>query len=1229
MKIRMTFGLILVLFSGWVWGETSPPSQVEANVNLTVFPIEMTADWTFTKLLENEIVFDFHPGVCTLDSVRVNGTDTAWNQSGNQLNVEVNNTTSPTVISFQWHANPDAQSDGIRKRDTEDTHSITAIGTPSGPSQWIPVPAGFEARLTGAFSFTLPTDMDGVATGSRVSDDPSPDGHMTRFKIVTPVFTRQLFFAMASGRQIESSTLSTLSGDLTLVLYPYPGLQQECETDLAPIPTLVPMLEQWFGAFPDTADPVFSACVMDFDQVVASPGMLALGQGFITGEGSIDKRLANGLAGQWWGVGFPVYNPAHSWVTEGLRTYSEVLVTAAETTDSEESLLNLSADILKDYDLGGTTLAGPLVVSNGDPYDHPYVLTAKGAYTLHMLRSILGDHLFFAGLKRLAGLNSHASATNRLQFALEKETRLPLGPFLKQWTDRAPRPVLRYRFDLKNDRLELDVSQPDAPDDGGPFRLPLPVVQRDDTVTIWLTEKKQRFFLPESPGTPALDPHSHILKLAVPDCPTLDAPELDFSLLADTSTYPFQLIPTFHQLPEGDRSWRIDGIPVTPAVDGSLQVREPGTHTLQLTVSPAGDTAVSQILTLQIPQPDADINGDETVDAADLAAVLRTDTADPIPNGIRDEGDISFLSHLLLTKIRNGESIAPTPTTSSTRWSLELQRESDIVAAGHTSRLNLNIHGPSALQLAVVTLEFDPDKLEPLSIMDESGMRLLFSSVTGNRWTLAIGNADAGVDCSADGGVVISSIRFRALKEGDSATVKTGEESCIFVHEADTALIPSPASSGLSIVNGSCRLPLVLNTETWETSLGLIETSDSPDEVELTALSNDGNLLATATISLQPGQRLVRTVADVFGDISGIASVQITEHSATCAWTEYLNRENAAAAACPASTDTENQLLVPHIDEGSYWNTLSGIVNCGTISSSLTFSAAGNEMTANENTPPGGGYHGRFINLLAETFLQGGWGIFDGNNAPLAGAELFYRVDHLHQAAALRLSGNTARTFYFPHIDVTGFWWTGISLINPGNLAATVQMEAFDANGHAIPDNGDHTGTIRFSLPGQTRRVDLVENFFDNRLDPKAAWIRVSSDEALTGLEVFGSRTGFQEDLSAGLEAVSNPSVSMIFPWATDGKNQQWCGLALLNPNEISPADNITVTLYDANGTVAGLAALHLDPLQKHVVLVRDLFGGTVPAGGAYIRVQSDVPLMGFELTGDDGHQWLMGQGGM
>jgi len=73
----MTVGLILVLFSGWVWVETPPPYQVEANLNLTVFPIEMTADWAFDELLENEIVFDFHPGVCTLDSVRVNGTDTS------------------------------------------------------------------------------------------------------------------------------------------------------------------------------------------------------------------------------------------------------------------------------------------------------------------------------------------------------------------------------------------------------------------------------------------------------------------------------------------------------------------------------------------------------------------------------------------------------------------------------------------------------------------------------------------------------------------------------------------------------------------------------------------------------------------------------------------------------------------------------------------------------------------------------------------------------------------------------------------------------------------------------------------------------------------------------------------------------------------------------------------------------------------------------------------------
>ncbi len=1225
----MTVLFLFTLFSGWLWAETPRTHQIELNVDLSQFPIEMTADWTFDNLLENTVFFNFQPGVCSIDAVRVNGIDTVWNQSGSQFTVEVGTPTSLTVISIDWHATPDDQSNGIRKRDSEYTHSITAISTPFGPSLWMPAPseAGFD--VTGTFSFTMPTKMDGVATGSRVSDTPITGGHYVRFEISTPVFPQEFFFSMASGREIKTATLTTLTGDRALSIYPYPGWQAECETDLAPVHTLLPMLEQWFGAFPDTPGNAFSACVMDFDQVVAVPGILALGQGFITGEGNIDKRLANGLAGQWWGCRFPVYDPAHSWVTEGLRTYSEALVTAAETTDTEESKMDLAADILQNYDLGGTTLEGPLIVTEGNPYDHPYVLTAKGAYTLHMLRTILGDGLFFSGLKQLSELNSHASATNRLQFALEKETRFPIGPFLQQWTLRSPRPVLSYQFDQTCDRLILDISQLDPEDGGDPFQLPLQIVQGEDTTTVWLTEKNQRFFLPQSTGTPELDPHWHTLKLAVSGCPPLTVPDLNFSISTDNTTYPFRLVPNFSQLPEGTCNWRIDGIPVTPTAGGNIRVRKPGTHTVQLTVSSSGQTAVSQVLTVQIPQPDGDVNGDETVDAADLAMLLKNNSADPIPNGTRDESDISYLNHLLLKKIHEGNSITPALHESSTEWQLSLPSEPDTVAASHVSSVSLKIHGPSTIQLLVTNLLYDPEKLEAVSISTASGVRLLFSSKTVGKWTFVLGSTDDGLDCTCDGGEILSTVRFRALTASDSATIQTSEESCIFTHEGDSCLLPSIASTELSLGEGTITIPMILNTDKWETSLGLVETGNHSDDISLTALDNEGNTVSNTSLSLTTGQRIVRNVTDLFGDISSIAGVRIIGNGAVHAWVEYRDKENEAAAACPASIETEKQILVSHVDEGNYWNTLTGIVNCGNSDSLLTFSAAGNEVTVNEHTPPEGGYHDRFIHLMDEALLQGGWGIFDGDNAPLAGAEIFYRVASLHQAAALRLSGKTARTFYFPHIDITGFWWTGISLINPGNEAATIKLEAFDADGHAIPDNGSTTGTATFSLLGQTRRVDLVEDFFDKPLNSKAAWIRVESNQPLTGLEIFGSRAGFQEDLSAGLEAVSEPSVSMIFPWATDGENRQWCGLALLNPDETNPAEDITVTLLTEDGTTIGLAALHLEPLQKHVVLLRNLFGGTVPPGGAYLRVQSDMPLVGFELTGDDEHQWLMGLNGM
>ncbi|NOY24187.1 MAG: hypothetical protein GXO70_11850, partial [Acidobacteria bacterium] len=514
-----------------------------------------------------------------------------------------------------------------------------------------------------------------------------------------------------------------------------------------------------------------------------------------------------------------------------------------------------------------------------------------------------------------------------------------------------------------------------------------------------------------------------------------------------------------------------------------------------------------------------------------------------------------------------------------------------------------------------------------VSVSPAPGVRLLFSSITPGKWTLAPGNVGNGLDCSDDR--TILTLRFRALKDGDSTTIQTNEETCIFPHKESPALLPSPASATLSFGEGTVHIPLIMNTDKWETSIGLVEIGSTSDDIALMAQDNNGTTVASTSLSLAPGQLLVRSVADLFGNISSVASVRITGNGAVHAWTEYRDRENGAAAACPASIETDTQLLVPHVDEGNYWNTFTGIVNCGVNQSSLTFTAAGNEVTVNEHTPPEGGYHDRFIHLMDETLLQGGWGMFDGNTTPLAGAEIFYRVDNLHQAAALCLSDKTARTFYFPHIDITGFWWTGISLINPGNEAATVRLTAFDTDGYAIPDTGTSTGTTTFSLPGQTRRVDLVENFFDKPLDPKAAWIRVESDQPLTGLEIFGSRAGFQEDLSAGLEAVSEPSLSTTFPWATDGENEQWSGLALLNPDDRNPADNITITLYKNDGTIGGLAALHLNPLEKHVVLIRNLFGGTVPADGAYLTVQSDMPLVGFMLTGDDSHQWLMGLNGM
>jgi aminopeptidase N len=86
----------------------------------------------------------------------------------------------------------------------------------------------------------------------------------------------------------------------------------------------------------------------------------------------------------------------------------------------------------------------------------------KGGMVLHMLRGLLGDDAFFAGIRTYAERYRHGTAvTADLRRELEQASNQNLGWFFQQWVFQPGYPILRlsHRWDGAAGQLVLTVEQ--------------------------------------------------------------------------------------------------------------------------------------------------------------------------------------------------------------------------------------------------------------------------------------------------------------------------------------------------------------------------------------------------------------------------------------------------------------------------------------------------------------------------------------------------------------------------------------------------------------------------------------------------------------------------------------------------------------------------------------------------------------------------------------------------
>lgn len=146
--------------------------------------------------------------------------------------------------------------------------------------------------------------------------------------------------------------------------------------------------------------------------------------------------LAHEIGHQWWGQAVGWNNYHEQWLSEGLAQYFAVLYAGATQGPStmRDLLSEMRSSVLDIPEAGPIALGNRLGRLTNDPSMFRVILYNKSALVLDMLRRLIGDKPFYAGLTRFYRAHRFATAgTDDLTRAFQSETTVPLNPFFDTW----------------------------------------------------------------------------------------------------------------------------------------------------------------------------------------------------------------------------------------------------------------------------------------------------------------------------------------------------------------------------------------------------------------------------------------------------------------------------------------------------------------------------------------------------------------------------------------------------------------------------------------------------------------------------------------------------------------------------------------------------------------------------------------------------------------------------
>lgn len=451
------------------------------------------------------------------------------------------------TFTLRYHGNPERGMYFVPRRPTMWTQG-EAIENPS----WVPTYNAPNDKTTWEILVTADTGMSVLSNGRLVSVTKTPDGRQQVWHWSQEKPASTYLYSIVAARM---AVLRDNWRGIPVEYWVAPDTIDATWRSFGETPSMIERYSRVLGVNYPWAK-YAQAIIPDFTyggmENVSSTTQtdLALHPAMAEPDWSSRGLNAHELAHQWFGDLTTTAEWAHAWINEGLTTYMESVqeeqsrgLEAAQWNWINQQQQAMQADLNQERPLvfGAAPGTDPIqIFFSGHVYP-------KGAQLAHQMRRLVGDSLFWKGMRRFLTDNAYKPVeTKDYAIAFEKTTGRDLDWFFDQWAYGIgyPKVTVARSWNPTTRTLRLTVDETQKIDATHPFfRFPVTVrvVTRDSVVRhdIMVDRRHQTFdvALPAAPLTFRFDEGGWLLGTVTTDQTPAELAELAKHDLDFTARY--------------------------------------------------------------------------------------------------------------------------------------------------------------------------------------------------------------------------------------------------------------------------------------------------------------------------------------------------------------------------------------------------------------------------------------------------------------------------------------------------------------------------------------------------------------------------------------------------------------------------------------------------------------------------------------------------------------------